>query len=209
MCGRGPAGKGVSKGCANDERSAAHLGLVDHTLRLPQIRLTLQVPADGRDRAGESWRRRLRTGRLDLVLHPDLVGVDLVVDVGEVLLVDVLAVVNAAVILDKLDLRHRLLDLRVVRVRVEEDDGEGEDVSRVGVGKDAWVAGRVSLGKLEHVPIDLLRLAGQAERLKEHAQRVDEQHVVEVHEVDEGMHRGDVLGLSVGRGRSATGFANK
>lgn len=82
-------------------------------------------------------------------------------------------------------------------VRVEENDGEGEDVGSVGVGEDTRITPSVSFGEFEHVTINLLRFSGKAEGLEEEAEGVDERGGGEIHEIDERVHRGDVFGFSI------------
>lgn len=54
------------------------------------------------------------------------------------------------------------------------------------------VALNISLGELEHKAIDLLCLAGQAERLQEYAESINESSVTEVDHVHKGMHSRNV-----------------
>ena len=70
--------------------------------------------------------------------------------------------------------------------RVEHDDGEAEDVAGVGVGEDVGVELAVPLGEALHHAVDLLGLAGQPEGPEELPQRLHEDEVGEVVELDEG-----------------------
>jgi hypothetical protein len=54
------------------------------------------------------------------------------------------------------------------------------------------VALNVSLSKLEHIAIDLLRLSREAECLQEHTESINEPNVAEVDHVNEGMHSRNV-----------------
>lgn len=60
---------------------------------------------------------------------------------------------------DKIGFRHVRVRHGVVRVGVEHDEREGQQVCAVGGGKDAGVVTAVALGKLLHDAVDLLRLA--------------------------------------------------
>lgn len=50
------------------------------------------------------------------------------------------------------------------------------------------VALNISLGKLEHIAIDFLCLAGKTECLQEYAESINERSVTEVDHVHKGMH---------------------
>ena len=78
-----------------------------------------------------------------------------------------------------------------MRVRVEHDDGEREDVRGVRVGERAVVARAVPRGERFHEPVDLLRLPGEAKRLEEHAQRDVEIEFRKIKRPRERAHDGD------------------
>ncbi len=63
--------------------------------------------------------------------------------------------------LDKLGLAHLVLDGGVVRVGVEHDEREREQIGRVGIGEHVRVAGAVVRREPLHHAVDLLRLARQ------------------------------------------------
>ena len=134
--------------------------------------------------------------------HPDLIAGDRSVDVLEVGARDVLAVVDAAVVGHELLKRHLVHHLLAVRVGVEHDDRERQHVRRVGVRKRRGVDGVERLGERLHHSVDLLRLAGQPERLEEGAQRLVERGAREVEVGDEG---GEHLGWAE-RGWWVSGF---
>jgi hypothetical protein len=50
----------------------------------------------------------------------------------------------------------------------------------------------ISLGKLEHEAVNLLRFSGKTECLQERAESTNEPDVTEVDHVNKGMHRCDV-----------------
>jgi hypothetical protein len=50
----------------------------------------------------------------------------------------------------------------------------------------------ISLSKLEHVAVNLLRLSGKTECLQERAESINEPDVTEVDHVNKGMHRCNV-----------------
>ena len=62
-----------------------------------------------------------------------LLLLDAVVDLLEEVFWEVLALVDLAVVAQEVQLGHFVLYTHVVQVRVEHDDGEGEDVGRVWV----------------------------------------------------------------------------
>lgn len=71
---------------------------------------------------------------------------DAVVDATQELFGHILAIVNATVVAHKVALGHFLLrlDVGVVRVRVEHNDGVGEDKGHVRLGEHLGVALAVS-----------------------------------------------------------------
>ena len=76
---------------------------------------------------------------------------------------EVLARVDAPVLLDEGLERGPVLDVGVVQHRVEHDDGEAEDVARVALVEQPRVLLAVPRRERLHDPVDLLRLAGQPE----------------------------------------------
>ena len=58
---------------------------------------------------------------------------------------------------------HLLFDLRRVRFGVEHDDGKGDDVRGIVVGERLGVLFAVMRREGAHDPVNLLRLARQAE----------------------------------------------
>mmetsp|Transcript_56134 Transcript_56134/g.131531 ORF Transcript_56134/g.131531 Transcript_56134/m.131531 type:complete len:453 (+) Transcript_56134:1221-2579(+) len=124
-------------------------------------------------------------GRRKVLGHLDLILADVVVDGGQELGGQVLVVVDPAVHPQKVLLRHLLLDLHVVEIRVEHDDRVGQDVDRVGARKRPGHHGKVARGEGLDDARDLLALAGEAERREVPAQRVAELHVGEVEGVGE------------------------
>ena len=77
---------------------------------------------------------------------------------------EVLARVDASVLLDEGLERGPVLDVGVVQHRVEHDDGEAEDVARVALLEEHFVLLAVTLRERLHDPVDLLSLARQPER---------------------------------------------
>mmetsp|Transcript_36170 Transcript_36170/g.79493 ORF Transcript_36170/g.79493 Transcript_36170/m.79493 type:complete len:514 (+) Transcript_36170:3078-4619(+) len=134
-------------------------------------------------------RHRGRFARHAVVLDLDLVSGDGLVRLLEEGRGQVLRVVDPAVHLDKLLLRHLLLDLRRVRVSVEHDERVGQHVRRVGVCEDARVVvlRAVPLGELLHHAVDLLRLARQPKVRQELAQCRVEREAAKVDHVDVGV----------------------
>jgi len=115
--------------------------------------------------------RRVAVVELDLVLD------DAVVQRRQKVGRQVGALVDAAVVADELHLGHLVLlaDRRVVRVGVEHDGREGENVRRVAARKHAVRVVRVvALCERHHHAVDLLRLARQAEEAQELAKRLVE-----------------------------------
>ena len=169
------------------------LGLVGHVLRLGQERLTLEITTN----SGKT--SRSADGSLRLVLHLDLVRLNLLVDLAEKLLGQVLSVVDAPVVLHEVLLGHALrLEVLVMLISVQHDNRERQDVRSVGVGKDRiGVLVQVSLGKLEHESVDLLRLTRKTERLQVRPESVGETRRSEVLHVDEGVHGSNVLLLAL------------
>ena len=168
------------------------LGLVDHKLGLalePGVALAGRGGLFGRV-----------CGNL-LVLELDLVGGNVVKHVLEELAGEGLAVVDPAVVGDKLVEGHLFLDLVRVEVGVEHDGGKRQDIHRVGVGKHALVGGHVPLGKLEHHPVDLLGLARETKAGEKQAERVHKGDVGKVQLVDPGVHDGHVKVIRVAQVR--------
>mmetsp|Transcript_19326 Transcript_19326/g.46379 ORF Transcript_19326/g.46379 Transcript_19326/m.46379 type:complete len:485 (+) Transcript_19326:1816-3270(+) len=131
---------------------------------------------------------KLRAG-LDLVVR------DVVVHSLEQLGRQVAAPVDPAVVAQELLARHLVLHLARVRVGVEHDHGEAQHVRRVLVGEHTRVLQAVLPRELAHDPVDLLRLARQAERREEAADRLDELHAAEV---EVGGVRGEDLRDEIG-----------
>ena len=127
-----------------------------------------------------------------LVLHPNLVVDDAIVQFGEMLGGEVLSVVDAAVVAKETLLSHLVLHLRVVRVRVQHDDGERKHVGGVCGLVRAGVLPAVPLGELLHQPIDLLRFPRKSETLQKFTNRLVQGLPREVHRVDVGMHHRQV-----------------
>lgn len=60
---------------------------------------------------------------------------------------------------DEVTLQQNLVGLRVVRVRVEHDERKRQHIRPVSCAEAPWVVAAVSLCKLLHDALDLLRLA--------------------------------------------------
>ena len=123
-----------------------------------------------------------------VVLHADLVRHDAVVELPQVRGGDVRAVVDAAVVPQKLFRGHLAFHLRVVRVRVEHDHGKRQHVRGVRRFVRARVAHAEALGELLHQAVDLLGLARQTEPRQERADRLIERHLGKVHRVHVRVH---------------------
>mmetsp|Transcript_39610 Transcript_39610/g.125955 ORF Transcript_39610/g.125955 Transcript_39610/m.125955 type:complete len:201 (+) Transcript_39610:2882-3484(+) len=136
------------------------LRLLHDALRLAHEELKLLL--------GALCRLRVHT-RAGLVVLPERDGVcgHGVVELLEVIPRQVLAVVDAAVVDHKLVLGHLVLDAGVVQVRLEHDHRKREHECAVRVRKLPRVVVAVLLRKLLHHPVDLLRLARQAEHREE------------------------------------------
>ena len=119
----------------------------------------------------------------------DLVVDDLVVEGLEELRGQVAALVDAAVVGDELGELHLVLDVGVVRVGVEHDEREGDDVGGVAVREGGGVALDEAVREVVHHAVDGLRLAGQPEGREQPAQRVGQRHVRKVEQADvRGQH---------------------
>jgi len=69
---------------------------------------------------------------------------------------------------------------------------------RTGIGKWSFgIARNVSIGKLEHEPVNLLSLTGQTERLQKKPKSVDKWEVRKVELVDKCMHDSNIKVLSI------------
>lgn len=77
------------------------------------------------------------------------------------------AVVDASIHRDELFRRGLVLHARIVKRRVQHDDGEAEHVASVRVCEDIGIELAVALGETLHHAVDLLRLAGQPETPEE------------------------------------------
>ena len=117
----------------------------------------------------------------------DLLARDRLVHAHEQVLRQLAALVHVAVRLVQLDKVLQLhaplrLHVGVVQVRVQHDDAEAQTVRHVRVDQQV-VLRRVlvrPLRKRLHDAVDLLRLAGKAEGVQEHAQRRQQRNVLEV-----------------------------
>lgn len=76
------------------------------------------------------------------------------------------------------------LDSRVVKVRVEHDDAEGQDEGGVGRRKHRGILQAEPLGKLLHHAVDLLGFSGEPEAAEIVTDGVVEAHALEVHHVN-------------------------
>ena len=97
----------------------------------------------------------------------------------------VTAVVDAAVHGYELFHARLVLDARIVQRRVQHDDGEAEHVTGVRVGEYVRVQLAVPLREALHHTVDFLRLAGQPERPEELPERLHQDQVREVVQLDE------------------------
>ena len=111
--------------------ASTHLCLVRHVIRLRQIRFFLEVSADVCEGTSETRAGRRGARHLYLVLHPDLVVHDVVKDRIQILLRQIMTVVDATVVRDKTWFGHPNLDLRVVRIGVQQDDRVSKNVCGV------------------------------------------------------------------------------
>mmetsp|Transcript_13377 Transcript_13377/g.40393 ORF Transcript_13377/g.40393 Transcript_13377/m.40393 type:complete len:321 (+) Transcript_13377:838-1800(+) len=115
------------------------------------------------------------------VLHFDLLSNDLVVASFQEVARDILAAVDASIVLHKAVLGHLLLDRRVVCIGVEHDQREGQDECPVLTLKHTRVRrGQiVALGERFHHAVDALGLSRQTELAQEQAQRRDKADTLE------------------------------
>lgn len=99
--------------------------------------------------------------RLELALHPDLVRRVLVVDLRVRVERQVHVVVDPAVVLHEPFLRHALLDLRIVRVGVEQDGrgrrgswpgGDASNILLVAIAQRVRVTVVVDVHVDDHLP---------------------------------------------------------
>jgi hypothetical protein len=178
----------------SNERLEERLGLVGDGFRLQYIGLFVQVPPHVGERSRDSC-RVLRRRNLDFILHLDFILLNLVVNVAEEFFRQVLAVVDASIILDEFGFRHALcFQILVVRVGIQHDDGESQDVRRVGISKDGGrIVGDVSFGEFEHESINLLSFSWQTEALEVESNGFGEWKLGKVEHVDERMHDSDIV----------------
>eukprot|EP00053_Salpingoeca_punica_P008628 m.77201 g.77201 ORF g.77201 m.77201 type:complete len:427 (+) comp14684_c0_seq1:65-1345(+) len=122
-------------------------------------------------------------------------ALDAVIQTGEEIVGQVLAVVDASVHADEGLQRRLQLDARVVQACVEHDGGKGQHVARVLRGEGVWVAYAEADGKLLHESVNLLRLAGQPEAPQVVPQSLVKVLAGEVVEEGELAHSGEVQRL--------------
>mmetsp|Transcript_93464 Transcript_93464/g.234799 ORF Transcript_93464/g.234799 Transcript_93464/m.234799 type:complete len:206 (+) Transcript_93464:3049-3666(+) len=108
---------------------------------------------------------------LQVLLQRDRVVDNAVVQALQILAGQVLVVVDAAIVRNKLSLGHFVFDTRIVQVRLQHDQGERQDEGAISVCELVRVVLAVLLGKLLHHAINLLRLARKSEEGQEAAQR--------------------------------------
>ena len=90
---------------------------------------------------------------------------------------------------------QRVVRERVVRVRVEHDDGKGENVRRLGAWVRVVIARAKPRGERLHQPIDLLRLARKFKPTEERSKGVVDVRRREIEPVDVRAHHGERVRL--------------
>ena len=131
--------------------------------------------------------------------HDDLFAADRPVNLFQHRRLEILAAVDFAQIAFELVHRHGdvlPLDVRVVLVDIEHDDGVGQREGRVGIEERGVVALVPVVGELLHQKGNQRRLAGQTERLQVKSQRFVDADAVEIERMDESFQDVQVLAVA-------------
>mmetsp|Transcript_24702 Transcript_24702/g.81008 ORF Transcript_24702/g.81008 Transcript_24702/m.81008 type:complete len:235 (+) Transcript_24702:1819-2523(+) len=147
-------GEGGDDAVPGDEE---HVSSMDRShRRSSDERVAIFLPHSGEQVVPSRLSVRVSIHIREVLRHLDLAGGNAVVDVREESEREVLVVVDSPVHLHEVFFRHLLLHLVVVQVRVEHDDGVGEDVGCVSVGKGPRRLTEVMACKPLHDTSDLL-----------------------------------------------------
>jgi hypothetical protein len=104
-------------------------------MRLHHVGLLLKVASYTRDSASYARWRSGRKSCLNLILHTNLIIDNIIVNVRQELLGKISTVIDAGCVPVKALLRHAILNLRIMSVRIEQDDCISKDVSRIFISK--------------------------------------------------------------------------
>ena len=123
-----------------------------------------------------------------VALHLDLGIDDAVINIGEEFTGEIGASVDPSVVGDELVKGHLGLDLRVVGISIEHDDGVGKHEHRILVGKHTgWILREELASERFHDSLDLLRFTREPKGMEESSKGPVDLKTAEIDEFDEGV----------------------